>query len=144
MSHWSHWPRFLPHQGGSGSKWRLYRTWPTVSICKIFTIKEKAATVRSIRWFKRLAACKLSDEEILSYLSFLFFGTLHSDGYIFPFPLCLLFLVFFQLFARPLQTTILLFCISFSWGWSWSLPPVQCHEPPSIVHQALCLSNLVP
>ena len=25
----------------------------------------------------------------------------------------------------------------FSWGWSWSLPPVQCHEPPSIVHQAL-------
>ena len=26
----------------------------------------------------------------LSYLSFLFFGTLHSDGYIFPFLLCLL------------------------------------------------------
>ena len=22
-------------------------------------------------------------------------------------------------------------------GWSWSLPPVQCHEPPSIVLQAL-------
>ena len=25
----------------------------------------------------------------------------------------------------------------FPWGWSWSLPPVQCHEPPSIVLQAL-------
>ena len=35
------------------------------------------------------------------------------------------------------------FYISFSWGWSWSLPPVQCHEPLSIVHQALCLSDLV-
>ena len=23
-------------------------------------------------------------------------------------------------------------------------PPVQCHEPPSIVHQALNLSDLVP
>ena len=29
------------------------------------------------------------------------------------------------------------------WGWSWSLSPLQCHKPPSIVHQAL-LSNLVP
>ena len=36
------------------------------------------------------------------------------------------------------------FCISFSWGWSWSLSPVQCHEPPSIVLQALCLSDLIP
>ena len=35
------------------------------------------------------------------------------------------------------------FCISFSWGWSSSLCPVQCHEPPSIVLQALCLSDLV-
>ena len=36
------------------------------------------------------------------------------------------------------------FCISFSWGWSWSLSPVQCHKPLTIVHQALCLSDLVP
>ena len=35
------------------------------------------------------------------------------------------------------------FYISFSWGWSWSLPLVQCHEPPSIVLQALCLSDLI-
>ena len=35
------------------------------------------------------------------------------------------------------------FCISFSWEWSWSLPLVQCHEPLSIVLQALCLSDLI-
>ena len=29
------------------------------------------------------------------------------------------------------------FLLSFSWGWFWSLPPVQCHEPSSIVLQAL-------
>ena len=54
----------------------------------------------------------------------------------------------------PLLFTSLLFraiCKAFSdshfafpWGWSWSLCPVQCHEPLSIVHQTLCLSDLVP
>ena len=71
----------------------------------------------------------------LSYLFLLFFGTLHSDAYIFPFLLCFSLLFFSQLFVRPPQTVILLSCISFPWGWSWSLSPVQCHEPPSIVHQ---------
>ena len=80
----------------------------------------------------------------ISYLSLLFFVTLHSNGYIFPFLLCLSLLFFSQLFARPPETTILAFCICFSWGWSWSLPPTQCHEPPSIVLQALCLSDLIP
>ena len=45
-----------------------------------------------------------------------FFGTLHSNGYIFPPLLCLSLLFFSQLFVRPPQTAILLFCISFSWG----------------------------
>ena len=71
------------------------------------------------------------------YLSLLFFLTLHSDGNIFAFLLCFLLLFFSQLFARPPQTAILLFCIFFSWWWFWSLCHVQCHEPPSIVHQAL-------
>ena len=65
-------------------------------------------------------------------------------GISFPFSLAFLIFFFSQLFVRPPQTTILPFCISFSWGWSWSLPPVQCHEPPSIVHQSLCLSDLIP
>ena len=46
----------------------------------------------------------------------------------FPFLLCVLLLFFLELFVRPPQTTILHFCISFSWGWSWSLLPVQCPE----------------
>jgi len=45
----------------------------------------------------------------LSYLSLLFFGTLHSDQYIFPFLFCLSRLYFPQLLLRPPQTTILPF-----------------------------------
>ena len=36
------------------------------------------------------------------------------------------------------------FLVSFSWGWSWSLLPVRCHKPPSVVLQALGLSDLIP
>ena len=43
------------------------------------------------------------------YLSLLFFGTLHSDGYIFPFLLCLLLLFFSQLFVRPPLTPFCFF-----------------------------------
>ena len=50
----------------------------------------------------------------LSYLSFLFSGTLQSVGYIFPFHLCLSHLFFSQLFVRSPQTSISPFCISFS------------------------------
>ena len=62
----------------------------------------------------------------------------------FLFLLCFSLLFFSELFVRPPQTIILPFCISFSWGWSRSLPPIQCHEPLSIVLQALCLSDLIP
>ena len=71
-----------------------------------------------------------------SYFSLLFSGTRHSLGFIFPFLSCFSRLFFSQLFVRPPQTTILLFCISFPWGWSWSLSPVR-HETQSIVHQTL-------
>ena len=47
----------------------------------------------------------------------------------------------FTAIVRPPQITILPFCISFPWGWSWSLSPVQCQEPLSI---APCLSDTVP
>ena len=36
-----------------------------------------------------------------------------------------------------LLQVFLTFYTSFSWGWSWSLPPVQCHKLLSIVLQAL-------
>jgi len=77
----------------------------------------------------------------LSLLAILW--TLHSDGYIFPFLLCLWLLFFSQIFVWLPQTAILLFCIYFSWEWSCSLSSVQCHEPPSVIHQGLCLSDLV-
>ena len=79
----------------------------------------------------------------LSYLSLLFFGTLHSNGYVFPFLLFLFLFFFSELFVRLSQTTVFTFCISFSGGWSWYPPPVQCHETPSIVLQALCLFSKV-
>ena len=102
-------------------------------------------------------------EEIssLSYSTVYFFALITEEGFlispcyslelciqmgkkVFAFLLCLLLLFFSQLFIRPPQTTVLPFCISFPCGWSWSLPPVQCHEPLSIVLQALCLSDLIP
>ena len=69
---------------------------------------------------------------------------------IFSFFLSFLLIFFSQLFVRPPQTAffvvvvVVCFFISFSWAWSCSLSPVQCHETPPIVHQALCLSDLVP
>ena len=60
------------------------------------------------------------------------------------FYLCFLLLFFSQLFLRPPQTAILLLCICFTWGWSCSLSPLQCHEPTSIVHLGTLLSDLVP
>ena len=77
----------------------------------------------------------------LSYLSLLFFGTLHSDAYIFPFLLCFLLLFFSQLFVRPPQTTILLFCISSPWGWSWSLSPVPDGQHRNQIDHILCIQR---
>ena len=56
--------------------------------------------------------------------------------------MCIVFFFPFVFSFTPLLSSLwglimLPFCISFSWGWSWSLSPVQCHEPHSIVHQAL-------
>ena len=56
---------------------------------------------------------------------------------------CLLLLFFSELFVRSPQT-ILPFCISFSWGWFWPLPPVQCYKSLFTLLQALFLSDLIP
>ena len=69
-----------------------------------------------------------------SHLFLLFFGTLHSDVFIFPFLLCFSLLFFSQLFVRPPQTVILLFCISFPWG--WSLIPVSCTMSRTSFHSS--------
>ena len=102
----------------------------------------KGYPVFPILLFSSISLHWLLRKPFLSLL--LFFRTLHSNGYIFPFLLCFLLLFYSQLLVCPPQAAILCFCISFSWGWSWSLSLVQCREPPSIVHQALTLSDLVP
>ena len=80
----------------------------------------------------------------LSFSPCYFFETLHSNVYSFPFLLCLSLFFFSHLFVRPPQTIILPFGISFCWGLFWSPPPVQFYKTPSIVLQALCLSDLIP
>ena len=73
-----------------------------------------------------------------SYLSLLFSGAPHLVGFIIPFLSCFLLLFFPQLFVnKPPQTTTLPSCISFSWVWFWSMPPVQYYELLSIIFQAL-------
>ena len=152
----------------SGS-WRSYLYSSSVYCCHLFLLS--SASVRSIpclsfivpifgwnvplvslNFFKRSLGIPILFSSIFlhwslrkAFLSPLaIFWTLHSDAYIFPFLLCLSLLYFSQLFVRPPQTTIFTFCIYFSWGWSWSLPPIQCHKPLSIVLQALCLTDLIP
>ena len=80
----------------------------------------------------------------LSSLFLLFFGTLHSDGYIFPFLLYLSLLFFSAICKSSSDNSFAFLHFFFSWRWSWLPPPVQCHELPSIVLQAICLSDLIP
>ena len=140
----------------------------SVYSCHLFLIS--SASVRSIpflsfivpiyAWNIPFVSTFLEEISSLSHsIVFLYFfaliteeGFLNSPNYslelciqmdIFPFLLCLSLLFFSQLFVRPPQTTILPLCISFSWRWFWSQPPIQSYEPPSIVLQALCLSDRI-
>ena len=106
--------------------------WNVPLVCLVFL---KRSLVFPILLFSSISLHWSLGKAFLS--SLLLFGTLHSVGYIFSFIPCLSHLFFLQVFVKPPQTTILPFCISFSWGWSWSLPAVHCHGTPSIVLQAL-------
>ena len=79
----------------------------------------------------------------LSYLYLQFFELFIQRCIFFFSPLPFVSLLFSAI-CKASSDSILPFCISASWGWLWSLPPVQCYEPPSIVLQALCLSDLIP
>ena len=67
----------------------------------------------------------------LSYPYLLYFGTLHSGGCIFLFLLAFCFSSFFSYLIKPPQETIFPSCTSISWGWFWSLPPIQCYKSKS-------------
>ena len=112
--------------------------WNVPSISLIFL---KRSLVFPILLFSSISLDWSLRKAFLSLLAIL--EILHSDGNIFTFLLRLLLVFFSQPFVRPSQITVLPICISFSWRWFWSLPPVQCHEPLSIVLQAQCLSDLI-
>ena len=65
---------------------------------------------------------------MVPYLSLLVFGTLHLEGYIFLFLLCLSLLI-----CKAFPDNHFAFL---SWGWFGSLPPVQYHKPLSMVLKA--------
>ena len=58
-----------------------------------------------------------------------------SISFLFSFAFC--FSSFFSYLQGLLRQPILPFCISFSWEWFGSPPPLQYYKPPSIVFQAL-------
>ena len=63
-------------------------------------------------------------------------------GIIFSFLLCFSLPFSFHSFVRPPQTAILLFCISFSWGWSWSL--ISCTMSGTSVHSSSGTLSIYP
>ena len=68
----------------------------------------------------------------LSYLSLLFFGTLHSNGYIFPFHLCLLLL--FTAICKAFWDNHFAFLHFFSW-WMVSIPS-SCTMSQTSIHSS--------
>ena len=74
----------------------------------------------------------------LSYLSLLFLELCIRMCISFPFSLAFACLLFSAIHKDSLDNHF-----DFSWGWFWSLSPVQCYKHPSIVLQALYLPGLI-
>ena len=112
---------------GSQKSWTQLGDWTALYWKRknIYFFRNRAKAINSIDHWRRL-----------SYLSLLFFGTLHSNVYIFPFLICLLLLFFSQLFVSLLRQPFCLFAFFFSWRWSWSLSLVQCTMSQTSVHSS--------
>ena len=157
------------HSRMSGSRWVITPSWLSVSwrcylLLLLFFVQFFCVfmppflnifcfclvhTISVLYWAHLCMKCSLGTSNFLKRslvfpILLLFFGTLHSDAYIFAFLLCF----FTCLLTTPIceasperHCTFLYF---FSMG--MVLIPVSCtiSEPPVIVHQALCLSDLVP
>ena len=112
-------------------------TWNVLLVSLIFFNIRDISNIRDLSSFLfygfPLFLC-INNWGRLSYLSLLFFGTLHSNGCIFPFPLPLTSLLFSAICKASLDNHFA-FLHLFIGGWFWSLSPVQCHEPLSIVIQ---------
>ena len=151
----------------SGS-WRSFLYSSSVYSCHLFLIS--SASVRSIpflffyepifAWSSLGTSNFLEEISSLSHsIVFLYFfaliteeGFLISPGYSLKICIQLVISFLFSFAFHFLFTDVckassdshFVFLHFFFLGWSWSLPPVPCHESPSIVHQALCLSDLIP
>ena len=79
---------------------------PHISCLPTFAFQSAIMKKTSLFWVLVLEGLCIDCWGRLSYLFLLFCGTLHSDAYIFPFPLCFLLTFFSQLFVGPPQTTI--------------------------------------
>ena len=147
--------------------WRSFLYSWSVYSCHLFLISSASVhTISVVYWAHLCMKYSLNISNLLEAISsifhsviFLYFFALITEevSLISPFyslELCIqmgisflfsfAFHFFSQWFVRPPQKTILPFCISLSWGWLWSLPPVQYHKPLFIALQALCLSDLIP
>ena len=78
----------------------------------------------------------------LSYLSLLFFGILHSNGYTFPFLLCFSLLFFSQLCKASSDNHFAFFHFFFL-GMVLVTASYTMYKPLPTVLQALCLSDLI-
>ena len=78
----------------------------------------------------------------ISYLSLLFSGTLHLIGYIFPFRLCLSLL--FSAICKAPSDNHFAFLHFLSLWMVLVTASCICYQPPSIVLQVLCQSDLIP
>ena len=78
-----------------------------------------------------------------AYLFLLFFETLHSDEYIFPFLLCFL-LIFFSHIWKASSGNHFTFLYFFFLGMVLITASCTMYEPPSIFLQAVSLADLIP
>ena len=97
----------IPKKGNAKECSKLY-DWYLQFSEEIFSLSHSIVSSVSLH-------CSLR-EAFLSLLANLWNSAF--SWYIFPFLLCLSLLFFSLLFVRLSQTTILSFCISFSWEWS--------------------------
>ena len=146
LGEWSHYCDYLGHENlflYSSSVYSYHLFLISVLYCAHLCIK---CSLGISNFLKEISS--LSHSIVFLY----FFALITEEGFLisscYSLELCIqmgvsfLFFFTFHFSSFHSYTTIFPFCMYFSWEWSWSLPPIQCHEPPSIV-LSLCLSDLI-
>ena len=103
--------------------------WNVPFIPLIFLKRSLAFPVFPILLFSSISLHWSLRKAFLSLLDILWKSAFKWEYLSFP-PLLFASLLFTAL-SKASSDNHFAFCISFPWGWSWSLSPVQWHEPPS-------------